>query len=165
MRTRLLHGLLLGALMMVASGCRQPVGEMPVPTGEQPNKLEDLGRDLQNIGGRAAGAEQDLTDDLDGLDSEERPASGVRALARSLNEALSGRDVSGEHATAIAQLLFAATTLNELNPRQIETLGADISRAVQATGAAEGPARRVGDAAVALARVMSRNPRRWYHLF
>ena len=39
----------LVALVIVISGCRQPDGPMPVPEGEDLNRIEDLANNLQNI--------------------------------------------------------------------------------------------------------------------
>src|SRR5688572_16887937 len=82
------------AMFLVISGCRQADGTLPTPTGEQPNKISDIGRDLQNVAGSSPDAERDLQDDLNGLDSRNKPQPLVRDLSLSLAGALKGKNVS-----------------------------------------------------------------------
>src|SRR5688572_19010711 len=70
------------ALLLILVACKQPDGAMPVPTGEQPNKLEDISRDLQNLAARDANAPSELSDDLSSLDALRRPPESINELSR-----------------------------------------------------------------------------------
>jgi len=157
------RGILAAALLAVLAACRQPDGAMPVPTGEQPNKLEDIGRDLQNVSSRAANAQSELTDDLSSLDPTQRPAPRISELSQGLVAALGGRELSDADAQRVAALLFVALTAQELNGSQIEQVGTDLQTALTGSGADAQAAARVSATAKALALDITRNRKRWYH--
>src|SRR5688572_29561964 len=76
------------ALLLMLAACQQPDGAMPVPTGEQPNKIEDISRDLQHLAARDANATSELSDDLSSLDALRRPPESINELSRRLATAL-----------------------------------------------------------------------------
>lgn len=153
------------AMFFLISGCRQADGNLPTPTGEQPNKITDIGRDLQNVAGSSPDAERDLQDDLDGLDSRTKPQPLVRDLSLSLAGALKGKNVSETQAQDMAKTLFVVVTGRELSSRQIEQTSAELRRAVMNTGADGAAADKAAAAASTLAAQISQNRRRWYHVF
>jgi hypothetical protein len=155
----------MACTVLMAAGCRQKDGPLPTPTGEQPNKIYDIGRDLQNVAGGVADAEQDLMYDVDGLDSNSRPTSLVRQLSTSAAAAVKGKSLPDKPAQDIAQLIFVAATAEELSPRQIEKVATDLRTTVVNAGGDAAAAGRVASAATALQQAITLNPKRWYHIF
>lgn len=154
---------LLAALLV--AGCRQPDGAIPVPTGEQPNKIEDIARDLQNLAGGDAGARRELLEDLDNLDEHPRPEPPLRDLADVLAAALAGLELDEARARRLADQLFVAATARALSPRQIDQLASDVRGAMLAAGADDRAAERVSVAVRALSEARTENRRRWFHVF
>lgn len=155
----------MGLVVTLAGGCRQADGVAPTPEGEQVNKIEDIGRDLQNIANGDAAAPGELLDDLRGLDETSRPEAIVKALAASLGTALQGRALPDESARALAAELFAASTGRDLSRRQINRIGTRITEILQSTGAPDAAVEAAATAATDLAADVTENRRRWYHLF
>ena len=160
-----LVGLGIAGILLGAAGCRQPIGEVPVPAGEQPNKIEDVGRDLQNVATGAPDAEADLREDLASLDSTPRPAELVDELAAALAAALAGTDPEVAEAEAVAQALFVVLTARDLSGAQVDEEAAGLGAALVAAGGDPMAADRAAAVAIALQAEITLNPRRWYHLF
>jgi hypothetical protein len=151
------------ALLLTLAACRQADGAMPVPAGEQPNKVEDISRDLQNLTSGDANAPIELSDDLSSLDPLQRPAASITAISKDLGAALGGKTLSDADAKRIATLLFVALSARELSDAQIEQVGADLQTTLVAVGAETQAAARVSTAAKSLASEITRNQKRWYH--
>ncbi len=152
-----------GMLFMLA-GCRQSDGPKPVPEGEQPNKVHDVGRDLQNLAARQADAEVELFDDIRSFDAEPPPEAPTKALVAALQGAVAGTSLADADAQQIAGLVFLAATGRELSERQIGRLGEDVTKAVVQAGAGMDAAQRVSAAAAQVAAAVTRNRKRWYHV-
>ena len=153
--------LLTGALL--GMGCRQPDGTMPVPDGEQPNKIEDISRDLQNVAASDTNAPGELADDLSSVDPLKRPPEQITALSKHLGTALGGRQLSDADAEKMAHLLFVALAGRELSESQIEQVGADLRATLMSVGAEAQAAEQVSTAAQELTSAITRNKKRWYH--
>jgi hypothetical protein len=160
-------GLCVAVLLVGLSvaGCRQAEGPIPTPVDEQPNKIYDIGRDLQNIARGEAQASQDLLDDLNGLDGTPRPAPLVRDLSTATADAVAGASLADAQAQEIARLLFIALTAEELNAQQIEQVAGDLRAALAGSGADDAQAARVATAATTLQDAITLNRKRWYHMF
>ena len=52
------------AVACAAAGCRMADGPMPMPTGEDTNRLDDLRRDLGDVVGGNAEGRKNFADDL-----------------------------------------------------------------------------------------------------
>jgi hypothetical protein len=153
---------LLLALALCA-GCRQREESLPVPVGEQDNKIGDISRDLQHIANGEAQAEMELNDDLMNLDGGWRPDVRVRELTRSLSVVLAMRTVPDAAALALARELFIASTGRDLSVRQIDQLESNVREIVAGLGADGDGATRVSAAARALAAEVTENRLRWFH--
>jgi hypothetical protein len=151
------------ALMLTLAACKQPEGAMPVPTGEQPNKLEDISRDLQNLASRDANAPMELSDDLASMDPVRRPAESITELSRRLATALGGATLSDADAKRVANQLFVVLSAQELSGSQIEQLGTDLQTMLTGVGADAQAAAAVSTTAKELASSITRNRKRWYH--
>lgn len=162
-RSAVAFGIVL--LLLAVAGCRQADGELPVPAGEQVNKVGDIGRDLQNIASGDQAAPMDLIDDLQGLDEMVRPDDKVRALTAALSTALKGRAVPDAPAQGLAAELFVASTGRHLSRRQINRIDTRVREILGGLGAPDAAVEGVATAATALASEITENPRRWYQLF
>jgi hypothetical protein len=151
--------------LLFVMGCRQPDGEVPVPTGEQPNKIYDIGRDLQNVAVNAPGAVDDLNADLVNLSSTPPPDEQVKNLSNALASAFRGKTLSDADAQRVSRVLFLAVTAQDFNSRQVEKLQSEVRDAVAAAGADPESATKVATLASSIAREAGEAHRRWYHVF
>jgi len=149
--------------LCVLAGCRQPDGPLPEPTGEQPNKIDDISRDLQNLASGDANARVELSEDLMALDPATRPPEQVNALLEGLSGALAGTDPAQAETDKMANLLFVAASARELSGSQIERVVTDLRETLVSVGADPAAADRASAAAGDLANAMTRNRKRWYH--
>jgi hypothetical protein len=164
MRRRAARLWVVGVWLLIA-GCRQADGTVPVASGEQPNKIIDIGRDLQNAANGSPDAATDLQADLDGLDSRSKPPLLVRDLSQAVTAALRGRTLSEAQSQEIARSLFVLVAGRELSRRQIDQVSTAFRQTVVSTGADPAAAERAANAASALAGQTSENRKRWYHVF
>jgi hypothetical protein len=155
----------IAGVLLVAAGCRQSDGPIPTPVDEQPNKIEDIGHDLQHVGRAEADAERDLLDDLDGLDENTRPASMVQKLGTALATAVKGKSLSDAQAQNLSQKLFVALTAEELNAKQIDQVAGDLRTTLVSAGVESTAADNVAAAATELQSSITLNRKRWYHIF
>jgi hypothetical protein len=166
---QMMRGVTLAAIMAITmlagAGCRQPDGDMPVPAGEQPNKINDIGHDLQNVARGDAEAPKDLLDDLDGLDENRRPQALLGQLSAAMSEAVKDKPLSDMQGQELAQLLFVTTTADGLSPRQIDKLVADFRDAMMKNGIEQPSADKVASAATSFQSAFTLNRKRWYHIF
>jgi hypothetical protein len=155
------------ALVCVAlvAGCRQADGEVPVPVGEQQNKVQDLARDLQHIAAHEPDAEKDFVEDMMGLDSKPRPEPAVRDIATSLSAALGGKDLALPKAQPIADALFTIAVSQQASQRQIQLNGGVLRQRLTEAGVETAAADRVTAAADILSNAVTENRKRWYHVF
>ncbi len=154
---------LVGVLLVLA-GCRQADGQRPVPTDEQPNKIHDVGRDLQNLAGGQADAAADLLADLRGLDADPPPEKLTQEVQAALQDALAGKSLADAEAQQLANFLFTAATGRELSTRQILKVGEDVKALLLKVGASEAAAQRASAAITAVGSAATRNAKRWYHV-
>ncbi len=152
--------------VVCAAGCRQPDGASPVAEADVPNRIVDLGRNLDNIAaGDPAGA-QDLAADLK-VFIPDKPAAAapIDDLSRAVAQALSGRRLDAEASRAFAQQLWLTVASTNLSDKQAESLQADVRKAALATGMAPEVAAAVATQAATVQRAASGRQRRWYEVF
>ena len=148
---------------VVGTGGRQAEGTRPVPQDDQPNRIEDVSRDLKNVARKDPNGRAELLDDLTNLENTPRPAERLGALAQSLSDALGGTNLPDAEAKRLADLLFVARTPGNLSGAQIEQVGTELQETLITVGVGPEPAGRVSAAAIALAKDGAANPKRWYH--
>ncbi len=153
------------ALMVVLSlaGCRQPDGSIPVPEGEQSNRIDDISRDLQNVANKDTNAPAELLDDLTYLEPVPRPPARLKELADALAAALGGVRLPDAEARQIATLVFQLVAARDMSDAQIEQVATELRDLLVKVGAMAEPAERAAAAASALATEISQNQKRWYH--
>jgi hypothetical protein len=151
------------ALLLMLAGCGQPDGTMPTPQGDQPGRIEDISRDLQNVAGKDPQAPAELLDDLTNLDPAPRPAERLKELSQTLSDALADKPLPDAEAKRLAEVLFSAIAVRDLSETQIDEVGTSLREQLIKVGAQAAAADRAKTAAVALASDVTRNRKRWYH--
>lgn len=151
------------ALLLTLAACKQPDGPMPVPAGEQPNKIEDISRDLQNVASKDANAPGELADDLSSVDPMRRPPERIVELSKTLSAALGGKSLEDDEAKRIANLLFVVLAGRDLSESQIDQISGDLRTTLTGVGADAQAAQRAADTAEELTVAITRNKKRWYH--
>jgi hypothetical protein len=134
-----------------------------MPQGDQPGRIDDISRDLQNVAGKDAQAPAELLDDLTNLDPAPRPANRLKELSQALSDALADKPLPDAEAKHLAEVLFTAIAVRDLSEKQIEQVGTNLREALVKVGAQAAVADRAKTAAVALASDVTRNRKRWYH--
>jgi hypothetical protein len=151
------------ALLLALAGCGQPDGTMPSPQGDQPGRIEDISRDLQNVAAKNPEAPAELLDDLTYLDAAPRPANRLKELSQALSDALADKPLPDAEAKQVADVLFTAIAVRDLSEKQIEQVGTNLREVLVKVGSQAEAAERAKTAAVALASDVTQNKKRWYH--
>ena len=137
---------------------------MPIPVDDQPNRVEDIGRDLKNVASGQPEAESELLSDVLTLDHEEPARPLAQEVVRELVSALRGTQLGDAESQQLARALFVASAGRDLSRRQIGRVAEDVTAALVKAGAAEAAAERASAAVRALAASVTRNQKRWYHV-
>lgn len=148
------------------AGCRQPDGASPAVEGDVPNRIADLGRNLENIAsGDPAGA-QDLAADLKVfVPTKPGAATPIDDLSRMVAQGLSGRRLETEASQALAHQLWLTVSGQDFSEKQAESLQADVRDAALAAGVAPEVAGALATQAAAVQRAVTDRQRRWYEVF
>lgn len=164
MRLRTVHVLLLAAAVSLA-GCRQGDGEPPAKTGDVPNRLADLRRDLESVTSGDPQASQDLADDLVVFTEEPEGIAATRALSTTISSMLATRSLNEEALTRLATLLWTAAAAHDLSERQVDALKDDMRALLTSVGVSQQDANlaagRVGD----VQKAVTLRSRRWYERY
>jgi hypothetical protein len=164
MRSRVL--VLLFSAMAAIAACRQADGPMPPQSGEIPNRIDDMSRDLLAIGRGEEQARQDLSDDLRVfIDEKPTAAAQVNELASRVATAISQRKVSDEQAKKLAYQLWLSVDAKELSERQVETLQKDVEGLLTSMGVAQQGAQQVSAQVLDVQKQITGRQKRWYELF
>ena len=164
MKPRIVHVLLLAAVVSLG-GCRQPDGVLPARVDDVPGRLEDLGRDLQNVAPGDPQAVQDLGDDLAVF--TERPAgiTAAHALATTVSSMLVKRTLNGEFVARLAALLWTVSAARDLSERQVDALKDELREMLLSLGVSQQDANlaagRVGD----VQKAVTGRSRSWYERY
>jgi hypothetical protein len=153
-------------LSLGLAGCRQADGPMPAASGEIPNRLQDLSRDLQSVAGGDAQASKDLADDLRVfIEAKPDTVSAVNELARRTSEVVTGKTLNEQSAQRLAHHLWTAVAAREISERQVESLQNDTQALLVSVGVPEENAQSVATQVGDVQRVVTARQRRWYEFF
>src|SRR5688500_16906133 len=119
-------------LVCLFSGCRQPEGPVPQPSGEHVTKTEDITRALLAVARDQQSAPAELAADLENLTGRQPPKALVQELTARLQSALAGRMLTDEDAQKIARQLYIAIVADELSERQMDRLRQDVAGSLTA---------------------------------
>jgi len=162
MRTTVFFSLLT-AILLTFAGCRQSDGPLPMPDGDDPNRIEDLSRNLLNIAGGDPQAPRDLADDLAIFVAEKPDAQpAVAELANRAAAAVRGAMLTEEVARELADELWRTLRADQFSDTQIENLTAEVETTLAMAGI---PAERADPVAAQVTEVQElvrTRERRWY---
>jgi hypothetical protein len=157
----------LSVVLLLTAGCRQPDGTMPVETGEVPNRLVDISRDLQSAAAGDSQAAQDLGDDLAvfvGAPGAKGEAE-TRELSRRVTSAIAGKTLSGDTSERLARHLWHVVAASDLSARQVEKLQEDLKETMTGAGVAETQTQAVVSQVAEVQKGVTDRTKRWYELF
>jgi hypothetical protein len=147
-------------------GCRQADGPMPVANGEIPNRLGDLGRDLQNVAGGQAEADKELAEDLRiFVDGPPDAVNAINELARRTSQVVSGKNLNEQSAQRLAHQLWTTVAAREMSARQVESLQNDTQALLVSLGVPEENAQSVASQVGDVQKAVTTRQRRWYEFF
>jgi hypothetical protein len=139
---------------------------MPTPAGDEPNRIQDLSRDLQNIARGDAQAPGEFKDDLVTLTSEKPDALGAaQAMADRTAAAVTGASLPTATADQLAQQLWFTFKARTISERQITQLQSDVRNTLTSAGAGPDKIQPVVDQVAEVQKALNEAPRRWYQLF
>jgi len=158
------RSLTLLSLLILAAACRSPDGPIPAPSGEEADEVYELSRDILNVAGGDAQALTELTDDLGTQGPLETGQPRAVALAKSLQGALVGRQMSEEQAKRLADDLYIVFAGDKLSPGQVQAVQTRVSALLREVGAPEGAIGPVRDNIVSVQTLVNPGRKRWWDI-
>ena len=130
--------------MLIAAGCRQPDGPLPVETADDPNRISDVAKDLLNAAGGDANAPSELAEDVRVWAANTTQAKAeCDELARRVAAAVKGKNLNEQAAGQLARHLWIAAAARELSARQVDRLQDEVMKLLASAGVNEGAAEEV----------------------
>lgn len=165
MNRRTLYTLCVAASLLLAA-CRQPDGPLPIETADDPNRLEDVTRDLINMSGGDANAPREFADDIKvwGIRSDAAWEPGDE-LAKRFAAALNGKNLSEESAAQLARYVWITAAGRQLSSRQVDRLKEDVRMQLISVGATEQAAASVADQIGEVQDAVTSKRRWWFQRF
>jgi predicted RNA-binding Zn ribbon-like protein len=143
-------------------------GPMPTPSPDDPNRLEDLRRDLADVSRGNAQAKQDFTDDLMVfVDAAAKPdsAPAVRELATQLADAVAAAKPKDEAIPPLLKQVWTALAARDLSERQVTQMQADVRTALTGAGIGDPAAQTITNQVGTVQKAVTNRSRRWYEVF
>ncbi|MEQ1573140.1 MAG: hypothetical protein ABL993_02730 [Vicinamibacterales bacterium] len=158
---------LLLALAVSISGCRQADGELPTPQGEVPGRLVDLTRDLMAVARGETQATQDFADDLRVFARNPEAEKTVTRFGLQIGDAVAGAGtkLTEQSAQQLAHTSWTVVGATELSDRQVETLRTDVQAQLTALGIPEDRSAALAGQVPEVQKAISTRARRWYEMF
>jgi hypothetical protein len=152
----------------LAAGCRMADGPMPMPNGEDQNRLDDLRRDVGNFVAGHPEAKQDFTDDLmvfvkPGTKPEAPPA--IKQLAGLIADAAVAAQLKEAALPPLLKQVWTAVAARELSEKQVTALQADVKTTLTGLGVPEPTAQSVSNQIGTVQKAVTDRTRRWYEVF
>ena len=163
MSSRLIRTAACAFLLASLTACSQSDGPLPTATGDVPNRLGDLAKDLQNVAGGDKEAPKDLADDLAVF---VMPAAepAARDLATKTATALIATKLTQPASQKIANQLWVAVAATQFSDKQRQSLQDDTKADLVAAGATQANAQASADAIGNVQKLVNKRKRRWYEL-
>ena len=143
--------------------CRMADGPLPPATGDVPNEIDELSRDLLGVANHDPAALDDLLKDV--THYAEGNAAGQTAaadLSRQLAEALGGKTFMSSEAVPLARSCWVAVAGRQLSEMQVENLQSDFKSQLMTLGVDEPQAQALATQAGVVQRAVTVRHRRWY---
>jgi len=158
----------LSVTVSLAAGCRMADGPMPMPNGEDQNRLDDLRRDVGNFVAGHPEAKQDFTDDLmvfvkPGTKPEAPPA--IKQLAGLIADAAVAAQLKEAALPPLLKQVWTAVAARELSEKQVTALQADVKTTLTGLGVPEPTAQSVSNQIGTVQKAVTDRTRRWYEVF
>ena len=148
-----------------AAACKQGDGPLPEKSGDVPNRLGDLHRDLQAIIGGDQRAIQDLSDDLVVFTEEPEGQAAAKAMATTVCSMLVNKPLNDEAQTRIIDLMWKAVASTELSERQIDALKDDVRNTLLGIGVTQPDANLAAGRVAEVQKAVTLRERRWYERY
>jgi hypothetical protein len=148
-----------------AGACKQGDGPMPAKSGDVPNRLGDLKRDLEAVVGGDYQAVQDLTDDLMVFIDEPEGQAMTKAMSTTICSMLVRRPVNDDMQTKIVNLMWTAVAARELSERQMDALKDDVRNTLLAVGVTQPDANLAAGRVGEVQKAVTLRTRRWYERY
>lgn len=148
--------------LMLATACSQSDGPLPAPTGDTPNRLHDLARDLQEVAGNDKDGPKDFQDDLLVFLDNTEPHTQAQELSRRVSTAIAGKRLPDDQAAKLANQLWITVAARQLSGPQIRSLQSDVQMTVQGLGVPEGSAKQIAEQVGDVQQALTHRHRRWY---
>ena len=158
------RSLTLLSLLVLAAACRDPEGPIPAPTGDEADEVYELSRDILNVAGGDAQAFAELTDDLGSQGPLETGQPRAAALAKSLQGALVGRQMSQEQAKRLADDLYIVLAGDKLTPGQVDAVQTRVSALLREVGSPEAAIGPVRDTITSVQALVNPGRKRWWNV-
>jgi hypothetical protein len=153
------------AMAVGAAACKQGDGPLPEKSGDVPNRLDDLHRDLRAIIGGDQRAIQDLSDDLVVFTEEPEGQAAAKAMAMTLCSMLVNRSLNDEAQTRIIDLMWKAVASTELSERQVDALKDDVRNTLLSIGVTQPDANLAAGRVADVQKAVTLRERRWYERY
>ena len=162
---RLLVSVIVAVLGLSSAACRMADGPLPPATGDVPNELGDISRDLWNTANGNPDGMADLATDL-GHYAEGRDGGPVATaeLSRRLGQALAGKMFMVAEALPLAHSCWLAAAGRQLSDKQVEDLQNEVKSQLMSLGVDEQQAQGVATQVGVVQRAVTARQRRWYEL-
>jgi hypothetical protein len=148
---RMVYALLVAASMGAA--CKQADGEMPARNGEVPQRLVDIGRDIDNVTGGNPDGPAELTDDLLVYAEEPEATTAARAMSTTISGMILKRPLNEETRNRLA------------SERQIDTLKDDMRELLTSIGVSQEDANLAAGWVGNVQKAVTKRNRRWYERY
>lgn len=147
------------------TGCRQGDGEMPKQTGDVPERLMDIGRDIDRVAAGSAESVVELTDDLTSFSDEPEVITAVRALSSTLCPMLVNRSLNADTRSRLTTLLWTTVVARDFSERQIDRLKNDMRELLMSIGVSQLDANLVAGWVGNVQKAVTLRTRRWYERY
>lgn len=156
------------AAACIAAGCRMADGPLPMPSGEDANRLDDLRRDLGDVVAGNAEGRKNFADDLmvfADLDKSPDAVVAINDLASQISDAATAAQIKEPAAPPLLRQVWTAVAARDLSEKQVTQLQADIKTTLAGLGVAEPSAQGIVNQIGTVQKAVTDRQRRWYEVF
>lgn len=138
---------------------------MPKQTGDVPERLMDIGRDIDRVAAGSAESVVELTDDLTSFSDEPEVITAVRALSSTLCPMLVNRSLNADTRSRLTTLLWTTVVARDFSERQIDRLKNDMRELLMSIGVSQLDANLVAGWVENVQKAVTLRTRRWYERY
>ena len=138
---------------------------MPKQTGDVPERLMDIGRDIDRVAAGSAESVVELTDDLTSFSDEPEVITAVRALSSTLCPMLVNRSLNADTRSRLTTLLWTTVVARDFSERQIDRLKNDMRELLMSIGVSQLDANLVAGWVGNVQKAVTLRTRRWYERY